>query len=1721
MRVVAPARARRRPVTAAQSAGAPPPSPAPERPGGSGGVPELLRRATEEAAGLLGADGAFLYLLDQATGRLRLTHSAGVDEIGRQAWVHTLELAPGEGMFGRSVEQRKVLVTGDYPADTSFVHAQGPDLIVSQASIQSMVVAPLVAGDEVFGALGTFSRGRDAFTGPQVALVRALADHAAIAMANARLIDELDSSRAALARQAEVERALRELGTRISGARDPEAVVQFTIDEALRLLDGDGARIDIVDADLGLLRGMYQSGDEEIAATEWPDDPDDRLEVGASGRAVVTGETYVTGDYLSDTTIVHGTGPDTYARSKGIASVIATPLFGDHGPFGALTVWSTRRDAFGPEHGTLLETIAGQGAVALGRARLIEELGRSRETLARRAEEERTLREIARRLMTIQDPAELLQDVVAEAARLLGSSGAVIDLLDPVTGEARWAHDAGIDDATRDEWQRRAAGVDGVVLAIRERRVIVTDDYAADPRFPDGEVNRAFLERAGIRSIAFAPMVGEAVVLGTLAVFAGEAGRFRDQDAALLGALADLATIAIHNAELIAELASSREETARRAETERTLREIAARVTAIRDPEAILGLIVDEARRVLGSDGAHLTRMSDDGTFLRPVVITGEMNDDTRAWLRSQRFPIDGGINGLAAGQGRVVWSPNYATDPRIPREEDDLQVAERMGLGAMAAAPLRAPGGEVIGTLAISYRAPGPIAADRLATLQALADHAAIALSNSDLMARLGASESSYRRLVQATPDVIWRNDAEGRFTFIAEGAEAMFGWRADELVGQHFSFIVAPESMPDAGRAWEVLAATPDASWRLPFVFRRRDGSTFPAEVSAVTSFDDGAFAGAQGTLRDVSERERLERELRSSEERYRGLVQSSPDLIFEMDGNGVYTFYSDRTEEVIGWQPGEMIGRPFTDFVDMTAFPDAPLRLAEIAGNPGRPFTDRLVIRHRDGTPIPFEVSVVGQADDDGALIAIRGIARDISLRERLERELRASEERYRFLVENSPDVVFSVDAEGQFTYVSESIVRLTGFNSAELVGRPFSEIVTPDTIPIAVERWTSPTNEPGQAHVLRLELRCKDGTSVPVEVHSVGVPDSDDRFAGVHGSARDIGERERLEAELRASEERHRSVIQSSPDLIWATNRAGRYVFVSDRVRDLLGWEPEDVLGRPFREFIDEASVDAANEEWTRLASEPGRTKTQRLDLRHRDGSVRPFEVSSVAVVRDGQVENVYGIARDIAERERLEAELRESEERYRFLVENSPDVIYATNADGQITYFSESVERVLGWTPSEVVGRHFRDIVRTASGAPVGTRFAELARGMPDLTTRMELQDSAGAYRPFEVTAAAIRRDGVFAGVHGSARDIGERERLERELRDSEERYRYLVQSSPDLVWMTDDEGCFTFVSDQARTILGWEPEELLGRSFADLAPPEGRRGAVARFRYLQRRPTEAHRSRLKVLSRDGRELSMEITGIGMVGDGRFLGAHGAARDVSERDRLERDLRRQAAELASSEERAHLARELHDSVTQALFSMTLLSRSAELLLQKDPAQVPEKLAALRELQRDALAEMRALIFELRPGNIEENGLIQALRTHSAALSGRIGLPVVVESDLPDRPPIEVEETLYRIAQEALHNVVKHAGARQVTLDVGRVAEGVRLRVVDDGRGFDQATVPDGHLGLAGMRSRAERLGGRLVVTSAVGGGTTIEVIVPDPAPGPATSAADALDAVADA
>jgi signal transduction histidine kinase len=242
----------------------------------------------------------------------------------------------------------------------------------------------------------------------------------------------------------------------------------------------------------------------------------------------------------------------------------------------------------------------------------------------------------------------------------------------------------------------------------------------------------------------------------------------------------------------------------------------------------------------------------------------------------------------------------------------------------------------------------------------------------------------------------------------------------------------------------------------------------------------------------------------------------------------------------------------------------------------------------------------------------------------------------------------------------------------------------------------------------------------------------------------------------------------------------------------------------------------------------------------------------------------------------------------------------------------------------------------------------------------------------------------------------------------------------------------------------------------------------------------------------------GGTMAAEVNMVATMLDGRFAGAHGSVRDIRERERLEGDLRRQAAALAASEERANLARELHDSVTQALFSMGLTARALELLLDRDLEAARAKVGELRDLQKDALAEMRTLIFELRPHSLETDGLAQALRNHASAVQGRTGLAVAVEVESTERLALDVEEALYRIAQEALHNVVKHANATSARIVLRRAGNEVRLSVEDDGVGFDPDEVPRGHLGLVGMRQRAERMGAEISIGRKPGSGSRVAV-----------------------
>ena len=245
----------------------------------------------------------------------------------------------------------------------------------------------------------------------------------------------------------------------------------------------------------------------------------------------------------------------------------------------------------------------------------------------------------------------------------------------------------------------------------------------------------------------------------------------------------------------------------------------------------------------------------------------------------------------------------------------------------------------------------------------------------------------------------------------------------------------------------------------------------------------------------------------------------------------------------------------------------------------------------------------------------------------------------------------------------------------------------------------------------------------------------------------------------------------------------------------------------------------------------------------------------------------------------------------------------------------------------------------------------------------------------------------------------------------------------------------------------------------------------------------------AYRLRVRSVETRSRELEMQV-------------AERTAeleREVEHRLQVEEALRQSDMDKAVAAERSRLARELHDAVTQTLFSASLVAEVLPRLWAKDPERGQQQLEEVRLLARGALAEMRSLLLELRPEALAQAKMDDLLRQLGRAMTGRTGLPVSVHADAQCPLPAEVQIALYRIAQEAMNNSAKHAEAGRVAVHFQCEADRVTLSLSDDGRGFDMEAIPPGQLGVSIMRERAASVGAELDIESEPGQGTEVRVV----------------------
>jgi PAS domain S-box-containing protein len=645
---------------------------------------------------------------------------------------------------------------------------------------------------------------------------------------------------------------------------------------------------------------------------------------------------------------------------------------------------------------------------------------------------------------------------------------------------------------------------------------------------------------------------------------------------------------------------------------------------------------------------------------------------------------------------------------------------------------------------------------------------------------------------------------------------------------------------------------------------------------------------------------------------------------------------------------------------------------------------------------------------------------------------------------------------------------------------------------------------------------------------------------------------LSELKESERALTENEERYRSLVENIPVVVYMDriDAESSTMYISPRVEQVLGYLPDeftsdagfwpDVLHPDDREMV------LAENDRTNRTGEPFRMQYRMI---RKDGSVVWIEDEAV-LIRDEEGRPMYwqGVFADITGRRKVEEKLEESEAKYRAIFENAVEGIFQTTPEGRLITANPAMARIFGYESPEALASSATDVAAELYADPA--RREELAAGMhregsiSGFEAQVLRRDGSVAWT--SVNARAVRDEaGELIAYEGTLEDVTERVEARRTL---ERRVAGLTRIAASL---TVDQPLKATLDSLAAGVVG--TTAALACSVYLIDPksgtllltgvyglPDGYADAV-RASWREGRPSPAQsafESHDPLLVQSGQKLLLEDPGYTpihasiraaswdtiyitpLVAWGESLGTINVYyppdwKPAEDEETFLEAVANQAAVAvqnarlfsaaqgaAALQERQRLSRELHDSVSQALYGIALGSRTARTLLDRDPSSAVEPLDYVLSLAEAGLAEMRALIFELRPEALESEGLIAALEKQAAALHVRHEIRVnTALCDVEPRMSPETKEALYRIAQEAMQNTVKHAGASNVDLKLEQENGSVALEVSDDGSGFDPSESFPGHLGLRSMRERATQIGGTLKILSKPGEGTRVLTRIP--------------------
>jgi len=783
-----------------------------------------------------------------------------------------------------------------------------------------------------------------------------------------------------------------------------------------------------------------------------------------------------------------------------------------------------------------------------------------------------------------------------------------------------------------------------------------------------------------------------------------------------------------------------------------------------------------------------------------------------------------------------------------------------------------------------------------------------------------LRVREESYRIIFENTGTSMILIEEDTSISMANDEFARKTGYSPDEIIGRmKWTELVHPDEisrMVEQHRLRREIDGEALQSYELRYMTKTGDTRDALLNIQLVPGTKKSI-----ASLIDISDRKRADEALRESEAKHR--------LLFENAGEGILIAQGDMIKlanpalaDMLGYPSDIITTRPFSSFIhsdDRAIVVDRHMR--RMRGEPMETGYDFRIIT-ADGTQ--RRLHIISQIISWEGIASSLSFVIDITDHRRVEEELREAEEIYRNIFMNSQIGLFRTDIQtGMLLEANDSMAKFSSFKNREELLSDNRSIAERYVDPEARQKMIASIIEHGQIDRFETQFRRYDGSVIWIRLSAKLIAAK----GWLEGVAEDITEEKNAREALRRSEERYRTLVENASDIIFRTDNTGHFTFVNPAALRTTGYEKEVIIGMHYPELIRQDMRDEAIKFFGRQFVKGLNNTYSEYPIITKDGHELWLGQNTQLIAEDGNVTGFQSVARDITERKRVEDALRESEERYRSILEEMEEAYYEVDLKGNFTFFNESLCKTFGYSRVELMGMNNRAYTSPKHARKAFLAFNEIYQtGIKKALIDYEIIKKDGGKRSLETSILPVKNpSGEIIGFRGVLRDITDRKQADEALLDSKLKFQFLAENMADVVFTLDINLATTYVSPSIERMLGFTPEERIAQKVDQQLTPKSQKlvfeTLLEELGRDKEKGVDLDRSmnmELEYYHKNGsiRYLATYIRGI-RDSEGNLTGFYGSHHDITDRKKMEDDLKVSEINL----------RMILDSVDNAIFIYT--------------------------------------------------------------------------------------------------------------------------------------------------------------------------------------------------